>query len=37
MAEQLKAFYTEKVTPKLMEQFGYANIHQVPKVIKGNC
>ncbi|NJN20222.1 MAG: 50S ribosomal protein L5 [Leptolyngbya sp. RL_3_1] len=34
MAEQLKAFYTEKVTPKLMEQFGYANIHQVPKVIK---
>ena len=34
MVEQLKAFYTEKVTPKLMEQFGYANIHQVPKLVK---
>jgi large subunit ribosomal protein L5 len=34
MAEQLKSFYTEKVVPKLMEQFGYANIHQVPKVTK---
>ena len=34
MAEQLKSFYTEKVVPKLMEQFGYANAHQVPKVTK---
>jgi ribosomal protein L5 len=34
MAEQLKTFYTEKVVPKLMEQFGYTNIHQVPKVVK---
>lgn len=34
MAEQLKTFYTEKVVPKLMEQFEYGNIHQVPKLIK---
>jgi large subunit ribosomal protein L5 len=34
MAEQLKTFYTEKVVPKLMEQFGYTNIHQVPKLVK---
>ncbi len=34
MAEQLKAFYTETVVPKLMDQFGYSNIHQVPKLVK---
>lgn len=34
MAEQLKTFYTEKVVPKLMEQFSYTNIHQVPKLMK---
>lgn len=34
MAEQLKTFYAEKVVPKLMDQFGYANIHQVPKLVK---
>ncbi len=34
MAEQLKTFYTEKVVPKLVEQFGYTNIHQVPKLVK---
>lgn len=34
MAEQLKTFYTEKVVPKLMEQFEYGNIHQVPKLVK---
>ncbi|MEM9003659.1 MAG: 50S ribosomal protein L5 [Cyanobacteria bacterium P01_F01_bin.86] len=34
MAEQLKTFYNEKVVPKLMEQFGYANVHQVPKLVK---
>jgi len=34
MAEQLKTFYTEKVVPKLMEQFEYTNIHQVPKLVK---
>lgn len=34
MAEQLKDFYNTKVVPKLMEQFEYKNVHQVPKVIK---
>jgi large subunit ribosomal protein L5 len=34
MAEQLKTFYLEKVVPKLMEQFEYSNIHQVPKISK---
>lgn len=34
MAEQLKTFYTEKAVPKLMEQFEYSNIHQVPKLTK---
>jgi large subunit ribosomal protein L5 len=34
MAEQLKERYTTQVVPKLMEQFGYQNIHQVPKIIK---
>ncbi len=34
MAERLKKFYHEKIVPKLMEQFKYKNIHQVPKVVK---
>jgi large subunit ribosomal protein L5 len=34
MADQLKTFYYEKVVPKLVEQFQYKNLHQVPKVIK---
>ncbi|MBC7969532.1 MAG: 50S ribosomal protein L5 [Verrucomicrobia bacterium] len=34
MAERLKTHYQEKIVPKLMEQFSYTNIHQVPKVIK---
>ncbi|MEO1094905.1 MAG: 50S ribosomal protein L5 [Cyanobacteria bacterium J06638_28] len=34
MTEQLKTFYTEKVVPKLVEQFSYANVHQVPKLVK---
>ncbi len=34
MAEQLKDFYNTKVIPKLMEQFEYQNVHQVPKVLK---
>ena len=34
MSEQLKDFYNTKVVPKLMEQFGYGNVHQVPKVLK---
>lgn len=34
MAERLKNIYLETVVPKLKEQFGYKNIHQVPKVVK---
>lgn len=34
MATQLKNIYQEKVVPKLMDQFQYTNIHQVPKVVK---
>lgn len=34
MATQLKTTYQEKIVPKLMEQFGYTNIHQVPKLVK---
>lgn len=30
----LKADYQEKIVPKLMEQFQYTNIHQVPKLVK---
>jgi len=29
-----KTTYQETIVPKLKEQFGYTNIHQVPKVIK---
>jgi large subunit ribosomal protein L5 len=34
MAERLKTLYTEKVVPKLMEQFQYTNVHQAPKLVK---
>jgi large subunit ribosomal protein L5 len=34
VAQQLKTKYQEQITPKLMEQFGYTNPLQVPKVIK---
>ena len=34
MAERLKTHYQEKIVPKLMEQFSYTNIHQVPKITK---
>jgi len=34
MTEPLKARYIETIVPKLREQFGYQNIHQVPKVAK---
>ncbi|NES67743.1 MAG: 50S ribosomal protein L5 [Okeania sp. SIO2D1] len=34
MAERLKSFYQEKIVPKMMEQFKYKNIHQVPKLVK---
>jgi large subunit ribosomal protein L5 len=31
---KLKTLYQETIVPKLMKQFGYTNIHQVPKVVK---
>ncbi|RMF28395.1 MAG: 50S ribosomal protein L5 [Cyanobacteria bacterium J083] len=34
MVQRLKTVYNETIVPKLKEQFGYENIHQVPKVIK---
>ncbi|MBD2013697.1 50S ribosomal protein L5 [Microcoleus sp. FACHB-53] len=34
MSEQLKTLYQETIVPKLKEQFGYTNIHQVPKLVK---
>jgi large subunit ribosomal protein L5 len=34
MTQRLKSIYEETIVPKLKEQFGYTNIHQVPKVVK---
>lgn len=34
MVDQLKTFYFQTVVPKLMEEFKYTNIHQVPKIVK---
>ncbi|VEP16443.1 50S ribosomal subunit protein L5 [Hyella patelloides LEGE 07179] len=34
MAVKLKEDYKKDIVPKLKEQFGYSNIHQVPKVDK---
>ncbi len=34
MSDRLKNQYKETIVPKLMEQFGYTNIHQVPKLSK---
>lgn len=34
MAERLKAVYQDTIVPKLMDQFKYTNIHQVPKLVK---
>lgn len=34
MAGKLKTTYQEQIVPKLMDQFGYTNIHQVPKLVK---
>lgn len=34
MVQKLKNTYYEEIVPKLREQFGYSNIHQVPKVVK---
>jgi large subunit ribosomal protein L5 len=34
MAQRLKTQYQETIVLKLMDQFNYTNIHQVPKVVK---
>ena len=34
MTQQLKSKYRETIVPKLVEQFKYENIHQVPKISK---
>lgn len=34
MSNQLKQTYQETIVPKLMEQFSYTNVHQVPKLVK---
>jgi large subunit ribosomal protein L5 len=34
MSDRLKTLYQETIVPKLKEQFGYTNIHQVPRVTK---
>lgn len=34
MPIRLKTVYQETIVPKLMKQFEYSNVHQVPKVIK---
>lgn len=34
MTQRLKKLYTEKIVPKLMEQFNYENSHQVPQIHK---
>lgn len=34
MEDQLKTLYRDTVVPKLMDQFKYDNIHQVPKLVK---
>lgn len=34
MEPRLKTHYAEYVRPKLQEEFGYANSHQIPKVVK---
>ncbi len=34
MAQRLKQQYYDKIVPKLTEQFGYTNVHQVPKIVK---
>jgi large subunit ribosomal protein L5 len=31
---RLKTYYQETITAKLKEQFGYTNVHQIPKVTK---
>ncbi|MBF2008497.1 50S ribosomal protein L5 [Chlorogloeopsis fritschii PCC 9212] len=34
MATRLKSLYQETIVPKLMKQFEFTNVHQVPKLVK---
>ncbi|WP_247217530.1 50S ribosomal protein L5 [Synechococcus sp. C9] len=34
MAQRLKSQYQETIIPRLMQEFGYTNVHQVPKLVK---
>lgn len=34
MVAKLKTVYLDKIVPKMMDQFKYENIHQVPKIVK---
>lgn len=34
MTQRLKTLYYETIVPKLKEEFGYTNVHQIPKVAK---
>jgi large subunit ribosomal protein L5 len=34
MTQRLKTVYQTTIIPKLQEEFGYKNIHQVPKLVK---
>lgn len=34
MSTRLKSVYQEKIVPRLMDQFKYTNVHQVPKLVK---
>lgn len=34
MTQRLKQIYQDTVVPKLVEQFGYKNVHEIPKVTK---
>ncbi|MBM0741718.1 50S ribosomal protein L5 [Phormidium sp. CLA17] len=34
MPQKIKVRYQEEIVPKLTEQFGYKNVHQVPKLVK---
>ncbi len=34
MSQRLKTLYQDNIVPKLTEQFGYTNVHEVPKLVK---
>ncbi|MBO9997860.1 MAG: 50S ribosomal protein L5 [Cyanobacteria bacterium SID2] len=34
MTQRLKTLYIDTIVPKLKDEFGYTNVHQVPKLVK---